>query len=256
MNPPQAVRIVLGFEVFHLPFRVIGEHDFERFQHRHDARRGFVEFLAQAEVAEREVDRAVGFGDADALAELADRRRREPAPSQSADRRHPWIVPSIHHLLRHQLQQLAFAEDGIGQVEARELVLPRMEHAEGVEAPVVERAVVFKFQCTDGVGDALDAVRLPVRPVVHRVDAPVAAGAVVLGVEDAVQHRIAQVQVGRGHIDFGAQDFCAVRELPFFMRSNRSRFSATGRSRCGLFLPGSESVPRYSRISSALRSST
>ena len=36
---------------------------------------------------------------------------------------------------------------------------------------------------------------------------------------------------------------------PAFMRSNRSRFSSTERLRYGLSLPGSVSVPRYSRIS-------
>ena len=43
---------------------------------------------------------------------------------------------------------------------------------------------------------------------------------------------------------------------PFFIRSNRSRFSSTERSRHGLFFPGSVRVPRYSRSSSALRSQT
>ena len=43
---------------------------------------------------------------------------------------------------------------------------------------------------------------------------------------------------------------------PFFMRSNRSRFSSTERLRYGLSLPGSVSVPRYSRICSAVRSQT
>ncbi len=36
---------------------------------------------------------------------------------------------------------------------------------------------------------------------------------------------------------------------PARIRSNRSRFSSTLRSRYGLFLPGSVSVPRYSRVS-------
>ena len=37
------------------------------------------------------------------------------------------------------------------------------------------------------------------------------------------------------------------------MRSNRSRFSSTDRLRYGLSLPGSVSVPRYSRICSAVK---
>ena len=43
---------------------------------------------------------------------------------------------------------------------------------------------------------------------------------------------------------------------PLRMRSKRSRFSCFERLRCGLSLPGSVSVPRYLRISSAVRSST
>ena len=43
---------------------------------------------------------------------------------------------------------------------------------------------------------------------------------------------------------------------PAVIREKSSRFSSTQRSRYGLFLPGSVSVPRYSRIWSAVRSQT
>ena len=43
---------------------------------------------------------------------------------------------------------------------------------------------------------------------------------------------------------------------PARMRANRSRFSSIDRSRYGEFVPGLVSVPRVSRISSAVRSST
>ena len=79
--------------------------------------------------------------------------------------------------------------------------------------PVVERAVVFEFQRADGVRDAFDGIGLAVRVVVHGVDAPRVAGAVVLGVQDAVHHRVAQVEVGRGHVDLGAQGAGAVGEF-------------------------------------------
>ena len=55
--------------------------------------------------------------------------------------------------------------------------------------------------------------RLPVRVVVHRIDAPLVAGAVMLGVQDAVHHRVAHVEVGRRHVDLGAQRARAVRKL-------------------------------------------
>ncbi len=55
--------------------------------------------------------------------------------------------------------------------------------------------------------------RLAVGEVVHRVDAPLVAGAVMLGVEDAVHDRVAQVEVGGGHVDLGAQRARAVGEF-------------------------------------------
>ena len=64
--------------------------------------------------------------------------------------------------------------------EPRELDLARRDRSPScVDEPVVERAVVLELERADRVGDALDRVRLAVRPVVHRVDAPGVAGAVV-----------------------------------------------------------------------------
>src|SRR5690606_29958871 len=45
---------------------------------------------------------------------------------------------------------------------------------------------------------------------VHGVDAPLCTRAVMLGVPDAIQDRIAQVDVGRGHVDACAQAQAAV----------------------------------------------
>ena len=64
------------------------------------------------------------------------------------------------------------------------------------------------------MGDALDGIGLSVGPVVGRVDAPLVAGAVVVLAADPVHHRIAQVEVGRAHVDLRAQRARAVRELP------------------------------------------
>ena len=102
------------------------------------------------------------------------------------------------------MKQFAFAEHGIRQVEARELVLPWMEHAEGVEAPVVERAVVLELERADGVGDPLDRVREAVREVVHGVNAPLVPGPVMRRFHNAIHDRIAHIQIGRSHIDFGS----------------------------------------------------
>lgn len=47
----------------------------------------------------------------------------------------------------------------------------------------------------------------------------------------------------------------SIGNSPAFIRRNRSKLSVAGRSRYGLFHPGAVSVPRYSRISSAVSSS-
>jgi hypothetical protein len=73
--------------------------------------------------------------------------------------------------------------------------------------------VDLEFERAERVRDALDGVGLAVREVVHRVDAPLVAGARMLGVEDPVHRRVAQVDVRRGHVDLGAQHARAVGEL-------------------------------------------
>ncbi|OPZ88213.1 MAG: hypothetical protein BWY76_00057 [bacterium ADurb.Bin429] len=62
--------------------------------------------------------------------------------------------------------------------------------------------------------DTLDRVLQPVRPVVHRVDAPPVALAMVLLMQDAVHHRVAHIQVAGGHVNFRPQRAAAVRKLP------------------------------------------
>ena len=70
--------------------------------------------------------------------------------------------------------------------------------------------MVDELQCANGVGDFLDTVALPMREVVHGIDAPLVAGAVVVRVLDAVHQRVAQQQVGVRHVYFGAQHLLAV----------------------------------------------
>ncbi len=60
---------------------------------------------------------------------------------------------------------------------------------------------------------ALDRVRLPVREVVGRVDAPGVAGPRMGGVHDPVEDRVAHVHVRRGHVDPRPEDARAVGEL-------------------------------------------
>ena len=117
--------------------------------------------------------------------------------------------------LGHQLGEQPLAHHRVFQIEPGELDLPRLAgHRDVVHAPVVEGPMVLELQGADGVGDALQGVGDGVGVVVGRVQAPGAAGLVVdHAVADAVEHRVAQIDVGRGHVDAGAQAAGAVREL-------------------------------------------
>ena len=76
-----------------------------------------------------------------------------------------------------------------------------------------KRAVDLILQGAQGVRDALDGVLQGVLEVVHRVDAPLVARAVVVMAQDAVERRVAHQHVRGGHVDLGAQHAGAVREL-------------------------------------------
>jgi hypothetical protein len=80
------------------------------------------------------------------------------------------------------------------------------------------------------VRDVLQRVLDRVREGVHRVHTPLVAGVVVGGVADAVDRRVAQVDVGRAHVDPGPQDVGAVGELagPHALEEIHVVFDAAG----------------------------
>ena len=188
-----------------LPFGVVVDDQLERAQHGHGARGAAVEVVALEVLEHFDVDAAVGARDADGRDEGADGFRRKAAAAKAGERGHARIVPAAHALLLHELEQLALAEQGVGEVEAVELDLLRGEDAELLDVPAVERLMVGELERAHGVGDVLDGIRLAVGVVVHGVDAPLVAGAVMRGVQDAVHDRVAHVEVGRGHVDLGAE---------------------------------------------------
>ena len=114
----------------------------------------------------------------------------------------------------HQLGQHPLGQQRVGEVEPRKLVLMRLGgHRQLVEQPFVERAVVLEFQRADRMGNALDRVGLAVGVIVARIDRPGIAGARMGGVQDAIEHGVAQVDIAGRHVDFGAQHAGAVGKL-------------------------------------------
>ena len=80
--------------------------------------------------------------------------------------------------------------------------------------------------------------RLAVRVVVHRVDAPLVAGAVMVGVQDAVHHRVAHVEVGRRHVDLGAQGARAIGKFAGLHAREQIEILFHGAIAVGAFLAG------------------
>ena len=74
--------------------------------------------------------------------------------------------------------------------------------------------MILELERAEGVGDVLDCVRLAVGEVVQRIDAPLVASPRVGCVQDPIEHRIAHVDVGRGHVDLCPEHSGAVRKLP------------------------------------------
>ena len=116
------------------------------------------------------------------------------------------------------MQQLAFAGDGVCQIESCEFKLlgQRLREKSALgqtrQNPVVERAMILKLQRANRVRYIFDGIRHRVRVVVHRINAPLVASTMMMRVADTVNRRIAHVHVGRGHVNFGAQNMLTIFE--------------------------------------------
>ena len=100
------------------------------------------------------------------------------------------------------------------ETQAGELDLRGMEvDIDVVQHPVVQRPMVFELERAQRMGDALQGVADAVGVVVHRIDTPVRARTLMRDVTYPIQHGVAQIDVGAGHVDPGAQNVFAIGEL-------------------------------------------
>ena len=161
-----------------------------------------------------DLDHAFAFSHPDPPGEIADRGGRKTAPAQARQGGQARVVPAGDATVVDQLDQAALREHGVRQTEPRELVLagPR-GHRKRLEQPVVKRPMILEFEGTDRMGHPLDGVALAVREIVIRINAPGLAGAWVGAVQDAVEHRVTEIDIAGGHVDLGAQHPGAVGEL-------------------------------------------
>ena len=105
--------------------------------------------------------------------------------------------------------------------------------------------MILEFERAERVGDALDRVRLAVGEVVARIDVPRRAGARVAGIEDAVEHRVAEIDVAGRHVDLGTKHPRPIRELAGAHAGEEVEILRDARARdTGCCVPASVSVPR------------
>ena len=90
------MRIGRGVERFLLVNGVIGEHDLQRPQDRHDARRFQIEIIPNTVFQQADLNAAVAFCDPNPLTEITDRGRRYPTPAQTGNREQTWIIPAVY----------------------------------------------------------------------------------------------------------------------------------------------------------------
>ena len=193
---------------------VVGQPHFQRAQHGHASVRAALQVLADAEFQQLHLHPVVLLGDADAPAELANGAWADAAPPQPGQGGHARIVPALHRAGFHQLQQQTLAHRRVFQAQPGEFDLRRMDiQAELIQHPVVQGPVILEFQGAKGVGDALQGIADAMREIVGWVDVPSASGALMGRMANAVQHRVAQIHVRRGHVDPGPQHMGAIGEF-------------------------------------------
>ena len=107
-----------------------------------------------------------------------------------------------------------------------------------LDEPVVEGTVHVEFEGADAVGYILYGVALAVGVVVHRVDAPFVAGAVMRRVLDAVHDGIAEHHVGRSHVDLSPEHLLAVGILAVAHLAEKPEVLFGGAVPVGTFLSG------------------
>ena len=189
------------------------------------------QFLADGAFQHAHVHHVFRFGNAGAFGKQAQPLGRVAAAAHTGDGGHARVVPAADVFFGNQLVELAFGRDGIQQFQARELVLMwarGVRRGNVVQHPVIQRAVGFKFERAQRVGDAFDGVGNAVGVVVHRVDAPFVAGVVVVGAANAVDDGVAHVYIARGHVNFQTQGFAAVweRAVAHFIKQIKVFFHA------------------------------
>ena len=64
-----------------------------------------------------------------------------------------------------------------------------------IQHPVVQGAMIFKFQCAQRMSDAFKCIRNTMRVVVHRIDRPGITGLDVFDIANSIQGWITHIDI-------------------------------------------------------------
>ncbi len=116
--------------------------------------------------------------------------------------------------LLHQFHKLSLAHDCVTEIETGKLNLLRVTIAiQFIKKPVIQWAVVLKFESADRMRDPLHGIRKAMGEIVHRVDAPLVACPVVCCPQNAVYDRITHIQVAGCHVNLCPKHMRSVFKL-------------------------------------------
>ena len=207
------LRVIDSLTHLDLALLPICDNHFERVQYCHSTLGNLIQVLTHAVLHLAEVNNIIALCHAHHLGKCSHRCRSIALTAQCADSRHSRVVPTRHCTLLNKLQKVTLRHHRIGQIQTSKLVLMRWIDLQSLDKPIVQWAVNIELQSTNRVSDILNRVALTVCVVVHRVDAPLVACAVVLGVQNTVHNRVTEEHIRVRHINLCTQHLLAIGKL-------------------------------------------
>src|SRR5258708_7601569 len=116
--------------------------------------------LSDAEFQQPHFDEVIPLLYPDLISEHTNALGCIPPSTQAGDSWHPGVIPSRHMHFIHQLQKLALTHHRKAEIEPGKFILMGREYFQLIDKPVVQWAMRYKFQRTDGMGDIFDGIAL------------------------------------------------------------------------------------------------
>ena len=193
---------------------IVIDHQLDGIQYGHDTRTFCFQILTDTVLQHRILGGRVCLGHTTQIYKHTNGFGCKAPSSKSSDGNQSGIIPTVHNALFHQLFDISLSGDHISQIHFCKLnLLGRMRIFQLCYHPVVQWSVIFKFQSTDRMGDALNGILNGMSIVIHGIDAPLVAGILVRQMSHTINDGISHIHIGRSHINLCTQCFLSVCKL-------------------------------------------